>query len=98
MLLLIALKEVGHHTGEFQREDVLGGCTCTNRFKRLEVLQGHCLLVNGLGDGEDLIQGSREAFSAQELRLAFTFRPQDGALLFTFSPQNIRSASRPLPR
>jgi hypothetical protein len=79
-LLLHVLEEVLQQAGELHREDVLGGGAGADRFKRLEVLQGHGLLVDQLGAGEDIIQGLAKP-SARELCLAIALSTQDVALL-----------------
>jgi hypothetical protein len=60
--LLGALAEVLQQAGEFHGHDELSRRALTHDLQRLEVLQGHGLLIDRLGHREDLIQRSRKAF------------------------------------
>ena len=87
-VLLLSLDEILDHAGEFHREDELGGSALTDVLERLEILQGHGLLVNGLGGRVNLLQGHRETFGFQRLGRFLAFGLQDGGLLRAFRLQD----------
>ena len=67
-------------------------------FKGFEILQGHGLLVDGFGSGEDLLQARQQNLRTQCLRLFVAFGVQDVGLLRAFALSGWRPASRLLPR
>jgi hypothetical protein len=54
-LFLLAQTEVLKHAREFHREDELGRRAGTHGLQGFEVLQGHRLLVDGVGDAVNLV-------------------------------------------
>ena len=63
--------------GELHRDHELGGWPSAERLQRIEILQGHGLLVDALGCLEDGLEGVAEALRAQDGSLPIALCTKD---------------------